>query len=202
MDSGGAVSHQRSHLDAGSQDCCKSKNIYQNICIHMLIQIPGFGINFKPQALEWMCTYTHTHAHTHTLEKKKNVTFENEKNKDLRDERLLQLQNPGFGMGTGRKQGTKKGGKPANNTSPAKMRGEASPSKSRTSDLPLKRGDVKGATEKHLALKSKTLVVCVLQCIAAYCSVLQCVAVCCSVLQCVAACCSVLQCVAACCSVS
>jgi len=61
---------------------------------------------------------------------------------------------------------------------------------------------------------------CVLQCIAVYCSVLQCVAVCCSVLQCVAAsycrvvpvvlvwmpvciavCCSVLQCVAVCCSV-
>ena len=47
----------------------------------MLIQIPGLGTNFKPQALEWMCTYTHTHAHTHTLEKQKNVTFENEKSK-------------------------------------------------------------------------------------------------------------------------
>ena len=40
--------------------------------------------------------------------------------------------------------------------------------------------------------------VCMLQCVAVYCSVLQCVAVCCSVLQCVAECCSVLPCVAVC----
>eukprot|EP00802_Teleaulax_amphioxeia_P005903 Tamp_05907.p1 GENE.Tamp_05907~~Tamp_05907.p1 ORF type:complete len:772 (-),score=126.19 Tamp_05907:439-2754(-) len=75
---------------------------------------------------------------------------------DLRDERLLQLSAPGMGMATTgrvRKGGAKKGGKPTNNTSPAKMRGGESPAKGRPgNDSPLRKSGAdtqgKGATEK------------------------------------------------------
>ena len=52
-----------------------------------------------------------------------------------------------------------------------------------------------------LSQHTRSVLCCVLQCVAVCCSMLQCVAVCCSVLQCVAVCCSVLLCAAVCCSV-
>lgn len=70
---------------------------------------------------------------------------------DLREERLLELQNPGMGMATTgrvRKAGTKKGEKPSSNTSPAKLRGGESPTgKGRPGpDAPVKKPDSKTAT--------------------------------------------------------
>lgn len=71
---------------------------------------------------------------------------------DMRDEKLLELQNPGMGMATtgrGRKAGEKKNAKPSSNTSPAKLRGSESPAKGRPAlDAPLKKPDGKAATEK------------------------------------------------------
>jgi hypothetical protein len=70
---------------------------------------------------------------------------------DLREERLLELQNPGMGMATtgrGRKAGAKKGGKPSSNTSPSKLRGSESPTgKGRPGpDAPVKKPEGKAAT--------------------------------------------------------
>jgi len=70
---------------------------------------------------------------------------------DLREERLLELQNPGMGMATtgrGRKAGAKKGGKPSSNTSPAKLRNSESPTgKGRPGpDASVKKPDGKAAT--------------------------------------------------------
>ena len=48
-------------------------------------------------------------------------------------------------------------------------------------------------TPRYVSSLRSSRNVCVLQCVAVWCSVLQCVAVCCSVLQCVAVCCSELS---------
>jgi hypothetical protein len=79
---------------------------------------------------------------------------------DLREQRLLEANNPAGLATTGRirKGGAKKGGKPAHNTTPAKLRGDASPAKGRGGESPLKKtsGDAKGATDASASGKVST----------------------------------------------
>ena len=75
---------------------------------------------------------------------------------ELREEKLLELQNPGLATTSRvRKGAAKKGGtKPGTNTSPAKMRGDATPVKG--TDSARKGADAKSKTDKYASGKVST----------------------------------------------
>ena len=79
---------------------------------------------------------------------------------DLREERLLEANNPAGLATTGRmrKGGAKKGGKPSSNTTPAKLRGDASPTKGRAGDSsPTRKGDSKASTDASAKVSTRKI---------------------------------------------